>query len=176
MNQIKSDSALSGECGCVIRIRKDKNQSNVNKNITKNIINQANDTNQSQNNEKLVLKNFFVNNNNNNNRNSDKNVEDEKRKSLKEITIDKVKSACILIKFKPKPETKKAIYQNGSVLRPKQECYSISLENLLVKRLASEEDLNDYGEYNQGSLVDIRKELNDLNNLKLNSTIRSIDA
>ncbi|CAF0746386.1 unnamed protein product [Brachionus calyciflorus] len=167
VNNVKSDSALSGECGCIVRIRKGKNNKIEKKEI--------NDSNKGQ----IVVKNFFVNNNNNSGMKRisipDSNIA-ENRKSLKQFTISMVRSACVLIKLKPNEKTTKAKPQIYKSDCSKQEIYSISLQNLLGDRFASEEDLNDYCEFKEKSLVDLREELNDLDQLKLKASLKQMEV
>ncbi len=140
----RNDSVLSGECGCILRFRKNKNiqadseklaivSPRLNDSCDKKVLAKAN----------LTINNLFQRNNS--------------RSYGKFNTMkDRVKSALVLISFKGNH------YGSFKSLR------SISKENLyLIKRafLDSDEDLNEYNEYTKKSLVNIRKDLLELDQL-----------
>ncbi|RNA28464.1 hypothetical protein BpHYR1_045703 [Brachionus plicatilis] len=145
VKKIKSGSILSGECGCTVRIRKNRNQ----------IIRNSGSI------RYYPFLNYLA-----------KNIESEicesdltsNRRSLKDFTKNFVQSTCILVKLKQNNSTLTREVYKSSISR--QKMYSISLENLSVSRLASEEDLTDYCEYNE-NLGSIQREINNLEKLNV---------
>jgi hypothetical protein len=143
VTKIKSDSALSGECGCTMRFRKNFNIPPIAEQF-QTLLPHIN----SRNSDVLTKANQAINNVYiRRNSTLPVNSSFDKIKRIK----GKVKSALVLISIEKNC--------NGDHLK------SFSNENVnLIKKayLDSEEDLNEYNEYSKKSLVNIRKELLEL--------------
>jgi hypothetical protein len=147
----RNDSVLSGECGCILRFRKNKNiqadsdklaivSPRLNDSCDKKVLAKAN----------LTINNLFQ-------RKKSK-LPNKKSYGNFNTMKDRVKSALVLISFKGNQN------EHGSF----KSLRSISKENVyLIKRafLDSDEDLNEYNEYTKKSLINIRKDLLELDQL-----------
>lgn len=161
-----SESALSGECGCVFRIHKDtlsklkdKNKSNDSVGIGKG---------------NFILKNYFFSTNNGHNL---------FRQSLSQLTMKSnggaklecsKSAACVLITFKnSEPMVANNVCLNCVNKKPLQSVVEDRYEGMLscldkknrAPKFQSEEDLSDYMEFTQKSLLDIRNSLNYLDKI-----------
>ena len=151
----KSDSALSGECGCIVRFRKNKNvQANSAKKLTEIVPVGARTVDKSEvlSKANTALKQCFFNKMGSTLPYSDTS---NQLKTLK----DKVRSMLLISANNDHWDNRKLRRSFGS----------ISAENLLLIKtkacIDSEEDLDAYKEYSQKSLINLRQELLELDQL-----------
>lgn len=139
----KSDSALSGECGCIVRFRKNKNTP-ANSDNKQTLQTRGNDVLSKAN---QAIRNVYLKEN--------PTLASYFNFNKLERMKGRVKSALVLISIKND-------FNENHLCNSLR---SFSGENInLIKRayLDSGEDLNEYNEYTKKSLINIRKELLDL--------------
>ena len=161
-----SDSALSGECGCVFRIQNSKLR-NKNKETMTNC---DEDASIGKGQHYFVLKNYFFSTNS-----CQKNLlANNLPQNLKIVEpnfqmLESAKSACVLITFKNSEPNANKVCLNWSNQKlfqfNRNERYQATSSCCLddknrAPKFQSEEDLSDYMEYTQNSLLDIRNRLN----------------